>query len=1072
MRAEHTDQPKANRNGPDFSENRNGFLEGVVRWSIRNRILVGLVTLMLFLGGIWSTLSTPVDALPDLSDAQVIVYTAFDGQSPRTIEDQVTYPLTTALVSVPGSKTVRGYSFFGYSLVYVLFEDGTDPYWARSRVQEYLNTAQQRLPEGVTPSLGPDGTGVGWVYEYALVSENKSLQELRSLQDWYLKYALSSVDGVSEVASVGGYVKQYQVQLDPLRLQSLGITLADVEMAVKNANADVGGETLEMGESELMVRGQGYLHGLDDLKAVPVKYDAGAGTSVTLGDLAVIVEGPAMRRGVAELDGKGEVVGGIIVMRQGANALEVIRGVRQKLEELQHGLPAGVKIVPTYDRSELIVQSVRNLSFKLLEEMLMVALVCGLFLLHLRSALVAVFTLPAALLIAFLVMRYQGIHADIMSLGGIAIAVGAMVDGTIILIENTHKHLEREALKPPEQRRDNWSVVIEAASEVGPALFWSLLVITVSFIPVFVLTGQEGRLFKPLAFTKTWSMAAAAVLSVTVIPILLGYFVRGGIRSEHSNPVNRWLQAAYHPIAVFALRRPRTMITLALLLIGLTVYPFSKIGSEFMPPLNEGDLIYMPTTMPGISITKAKELLGQTDRILKTFPEVKQVFGKIGRAETPTDPAGLDMMETIIQLKPQKEWRPGMTSAKLIVEMDRALRIPGLTNAWTMPIKTRVDMLSTGIRTPVGLKISGPDLDTLNKLGIEAEGILRDVPGTQSAFAERTVGGNYLDIKVDRQKAARYGLNVADIQTVILTAVAGMPVTTTVEGLERYAVNLRYSRELRDNLPALKRILIPMPDGGEVPLEEVADISESNGPMVIRSEDTRPSSWVFVDLHTSDLGGYVKKAQKALAEKLLLPTGYNLTFSGQYESMQRAQKTLMKVIPMTLLLVILLLFLNTRSLARTFIVLCAVPFSLVGAVWILYLLDFNLSVAVWIGMIALAGLDAETGVVMLLYLDQVVDALRSENRPHDMDGLKQAILEGAVQRVRPKIMTAAVILAGLVPILWSHGPGSDVMKRIAAPMVGGVVTSVMLELAVYPALYLLWRKRNLGLREPPPKAVT
>jgi Cu(I)/Ag(I) efflux system membrane protein CusA/SilA len=1037
------------------------FLGAVVAWSIRNRIVVSLVTLMLLLGGLGAVLSTPLDAIPDMSDAQVIVYTEHKGQSPRIVEDQVTYPLTTALVSVPGSKTVRGYSFFGYSLIYVLFEDGTDPYWARSRVQEYLGTTAQRLPPGVTPVLGPDGTGVGWVFEYALVSDRHSLHELRSLQDWYLKYGLSAVEGVSEVASVGGYVKQYQVQLDPVRLQSFGLMLSDIERAVQNANADVGGETIELGEAEFMVRGKGYLGGLDDLKAVPVKYDRASGTSVLLGDVAVIVEGPEMRRGIAELDGKGEVVGGIVVMRQGANALEVIKGVKHKVEELKRGLPEGVRIVPTYDRSGLILKSVENLSFKLLEEMAIVGLICGLFLLHLRSALVALFTLPAALLIAFLIMRVQGIHADIMSLGGIAIAIGAMVDGAIILIENTHKHLEREGLKPPEARRDHWSVVIAAASEVGPALFWSLLVITVSFIPVFVLMGQEGRLFKPLAYTKTWAMAAAALLSVTVVPILLGYFVRGKIRSEESNPVNRWLKAAYRPVAELSLRRPRTVIAVAVVLVGATAIPFTKLGSEFMPPLHEGDLVYMPTTMPGISIAKARDLLEQTDRIIKSFPEVEQVFGKIGRAETSTDPAGLDMIETIIRLKPEREWRGGMTVDKLVRELDEALRLPGLTNAWTMPIKTRVDMLSTGIRTPIGVKISGPDLDTLNALGLEVEAILGRVEGTHSVFAERAVGGNYLDIEIDRHRAGRYGLNVSDIQSIIQMALAGMPVTTTVEGLERYVVTLRYSRELRDNLPALKRLLIPLPGGGDVPLEEVADVTLSKGPMVIRSEDTRPNSWVFVDLSTSDLGGYVENARKALGEKLSLPTGYSLAFSGQYESMQRARKTLLQVIPMTLLLVILLLFLNTRSLARTAIVLCAVPFSLVGAVWMLYLLDYNLSVAVWIGMIALAGLDAETGVVMLLYLDKAREKFVTENRLGSSDDLKQAILYGAVQRVRPKIMTAAVILGGLVPILWSHGPGSDVMKRIAAPMVGGVMTSVLMELAVYPAIYFLWQRRRL-----------
>lgn len=1037
------------------------FLAAVIAFSIRNRILVLLTTGLLLLGGLWALSKTPIDALPDMSDTQVIVYTEHIGQSPRTVEDQVTYPLTTALVSVPGSKTVRGYSFFGYSLIYVLFEDGTDPYWARSRVLETLNSAQRRLPEGVTPTLGPDGTGVGWVFEYALVSDRHSLQELRSLQDWYLKYALSSVDGVSEVASVGGEVKQYQIQVDPEKLQRLGIPLSEVEMAVKNSNSDVGGETLEMGEAEFMVRGQGNLRGLEDIRAIPVQHNHTEGVSVSLGEIATVSEGPEMRRGMAELDGKGEVAGGIVVMRQGANALEVIQSVKRKLEELKQGLPEGVRIVPTYDRSGLILGSVHNLGFKLAEEMLVVLLVCGLFLLHARSALVAFFTIPAALLIAFLFMRLQGIHADIMSLGGIAIAVGAMVDGAVILIENLHKHLEREARKPLEEQRNHWQIVLSSAAEVGPALFWSLLVITVSFLPVFALTGQEGRLFKPLAFTKTWAMAASAVLAITVVPILLGYFVRGGIRSEHQNPVNRLLKGLYGPVAELALRWPKAVIAVAILLVGITVIPFSKLGSEFMPPLHEGDLLYMPTTLPGISARKANELLGQTDRILKSFPEVDQVFGKIGRAETATDPAGLDMIETIIRLKPEEKWRQGMTEARLIAAMDSALKIPGLTNAWTMPIKTRVDMLSTGIRTPVGLKISGPDLDTLSKLGLEAEAILHDVPGTRSAFAERAVGGNYINVRVNRQKAALQGLNVSDIQMVLASAIGGMPITSTVEGLQRYTVSLRYPPEYRDNLPALRQTLISRPTGGTVPLEQVADISISRGPMVIRSEDTRPNAWVFVDLSTSDLGGYVHKAREALSQKLSLPAGYDLSFSGQYESMERARKTLAIVIPLTLLLIVILLYLNTRSLARTAIVLCAIPFSLVGAVWILYALDFNMSVAVWIGLIALAGLDAETGVVMLLYLDRAVDQFRGEGRLRSPENLKEAIRYGAVQRVRPKVMTAAVILAGLIPILWSQGAGSDVMKRIAAPMVGGVLTSVLMELAVYPAIYYLWRKRSI-----------
>ncbi len=1046
-----------------MTSERPGFLAKVIAASIRNRVLILLFGLLLAGAGIWSLFTTPVDAIPDLSDAQVIVYTEYKGQSPRTLEDQVTYPLTTALVSVPGAKTVRGYSFFGYSLVYILFEDGIDPYWARSRVAELLNSAQKRLPSGVTPTLGPDGSGVGWVFEYALVSEKLSLQELRSLQDWYLKYGLASVEGVAEVASVGGYVKQYQVQVDPSRLRSFGVSLSDIEMAIRRANADAGGEVLEMGEAEYMVRGQGLLRGLDDLRKVPVKYDPASGIAVTLGELSDLTEGPEMRRGLAELDGKGEVAGGVVVMRQGGNALQVIERVKKKIEELRAGLPEDVRIVPVYDRSGLILRAVDNLRGKLIEEMLVVALVCGLFLFHARSALVAVFTLPVAILMAFLVMRLQGLHADIMSLGGIAIAIGAMVDGAVILIENLHKHLEKEAEKPQESRRNHWDVVIEAASEVGPALFWSLLVITVSFLPVFVLGDQEGKLFKPLAFTKTWSMAASAILAVTVVPILLGYFVRGGIRSEERNPINRLLKKIYRPVVESSLRRPWQWIAFAVALIAITAIPFKKLGTEFMPPLFEGDILYMPTTLPGVSVAKAKELLQKTDHILKTFPEVEQVFGKIGRAETATDPAGLDMMETTVRLKPEKEWRTGMTVEKLVAEMDAALRLPGLTNAWTLPIKNRIDMLSTGIKTPVGVKISGPNLDTLARIGREVETALRHVPGTSSAFAERPLGGNYLDVRVDRDRAARYGLNVDDVQSVISTAVGGMPITTTIEGLERYSVNLRYNRELRDDLPALRRVAVPRPGGGEIPLEEVADIQISRGPMVIRSEGTRPNSWVFIDLSTSDLGGYVKQARIALTETVRLPQGYTLTFSGQYEYLERAQKKLWLVIPMTLLIIVILLYLNTRSLARTAIVLCAVPFSLVGAIWLLHLLGYNLSLAAWLGMIALAGLDAETGVVMLLYLDRAVESFAVSGRLRGITDLKDAIRHGAVQRVRPKIMTACVILAGLVPILWSHGTGSDVMKRIAAPMVGGVVTSVLIELAVYPALYLLWQRRKFSV---------
>jgi copper/silver efflux system protein len=1040
------------------------MLEKIIEWSIKNRILVVLLTVLAVCAGLWGLFSTPVDAIPDLSDVQVIVYTTYEGQSPRIVEDQVTYPLTTALLSVPGASVVRGYSFFGYSLVYVIFKDGTDIYWARSRVLEYLNYAQKRLPAGVVPTLGPDATGVGWVYEYALTSDKRSLQELRSYQDWYLKYGLSSIEGVSEVASVGGYVKQYQVTVDPGRVQAYGIPLRDVETAIMNANSDVGGEVIEMAEAEYMIRGLGYIKSIDDIRAIPVTTDLRRGVAVRIGDIADVALGPEMRRGAAELDGRGEVAGGIVVMRYGENARKVIAAVKERLKVLSAGLPSDVKIVPTYDRSSLIERAIANLRDKLVEEMIIVALVCVLFLFHLQSAAVAVFTLPAAVLMAFFVMRVQGLSANIMSLGGIAIAIGAMVDAAIIMIENAHKRLETEAAKPPGGRSPHWQVILESSKEVGPPLFWSLLVITVSFVPIFTLEAQEGRLFRPLAFTKTYSMAAAAILAVTIVPVLMGFFVRGKIRPERENPLNGMLISLYHPAVRFVMKHPKAVIASALVIVAVTVLPFVRLGSEFMPPLYEGDLLYMPTTLPGVSIRKSKEVLQQTDKIIRTFPEVERVFGKAGRAETATDPAGLDMLETVILLKPQNQWPRGETPEKLIRRLDDAVRFPGLTNSWTMPIKTRIDMLSTGIKTPVGIKISGPDLDTLQLIGKRVEAAVRTVKYTASAFAERAVGGNYLDVKIDRDKAARYGLNIADVQQVIRTALGGMSLTTTVEGLERYSVNLRYNREQRDDLDGIRRVLVSSPSGLQIPLGQVASFEIAKGPMVIRSEGSRPNAWVFVDMRGTDIGNYVRLARRAVASRVNLPVGYSILWSGEFEYMQRSQKRLMIVIPITLLIIFIIIFLNTRSIVRTAIVLCAVPFSLVGALWFLYVLGFNMSVAVWVGLIALAGLDAETGVVMLLYLDRAFEEAKRRGGL-TLAGLREAIDHGAVNRVRPKIMTASVIVAGLVPILWSNGTGSDVMKRIAAPMVGGVVTSVLMELLVYPAIYFLWKKREITKRE-------
>lgn len=1037
------------------------MLEKIIEFSLKNKFLIILITLITIVWGIYSMQNINLDAIPDLSDVQVIIYTEYPGQSPRIIEDQVTYPLTTSMVSVPGSEVVRGYSFFGYSLVYVIFKDGTDLYWARSRVLEYLNYSQKRLPPNVVPTLGPDATGVGWVFEYTLSSKKRSLQELRSIQDWYLKYELTAVDGVSEVASIGGYVKQYQVTVDPVKLLAYNISIDMVEMAIKKSNNDVGGGVIEMGETEFMVRGLGYIKSIEDIKEIPVMVNKNTNTPVYIKDIADVTIGPLMRRGIAESDGKGETVGGIVVMRSGENALKTIENVKNKLETLKPGLPDDVKINIVYDRSSLIQSAIDTLSGKLIEEIIIVALVCILFLFHARSAMVAVFTLPTAILMSFIVMKIQGINANIMSLGGIAIAIGAMVDAAIIMVENAHKHIEEDNLKPPEQRRERGKLILDASKEVGPSLFYSLLVITVSFIPVFTLEAQEGRLFRPLAFTKTYSMAAAAILSITIVPILMSYWIKGKIKPEEKNPINRFLIKIYHPVVDFAIKYRWGVLIVAFLLILSLLIPLNKIGSEFMPPLYEGDLLYMPTTMPGISVTKAKEILQQSDKIISQFPEVHHVFGKVGRAETSTDPAGFDMLETTIMLKPESEWRPGMTVDKLISELDQAVKFPGVTNAWTMPIKTRTDMLSTGIKTPVGIKISGPDLNELQNIGQQVESVMRKVPGTASAFAERSVGGNYLDIDINRFEAGRYGLTIDDVEKVIMTAIGGMSVTNTVEGLERYTVNLRYSRELRDNIEAIKRVLISAPTGEHVPLGQIASIIPRKGPMVIRSEDTRPNAWVYVDIKNIDVGTYVKNAQKAVAEQIKLPAGYNIVWSGEFEYMERSSRRMMLIIPLTLFIVFLIIYLNTRSIIKVGIVFLAIPLSLIGAFWFVYLLGYNLSMAIWVGIIALAGLDAETGVVMLLYLDVALKEWRQKGKLNSLTDLKDAIHHGAVKRVRPKIMTASVILAGLLPIMWSHGAGADVMQRIAAPMIGGVVTSVLGELVVYPVLYYLWKSWDL-----------
>ncbi len=1044
------------------TDNKNdGLIAKIIEWSINNKFMVIILTLAMVAGGLYALKNIPLDAQPDLSDVQVIIYTDYAGQGPKIVEEQVTYPMTTKMLSVPFAQTVRGYSFFGFSMVYIIFEDGTDIYWARSRVLEYLSSLQKDLPAGVTPTLGPDATGLGWVYQYVLKSDKRNLQELRSIQDWFLRYELSALPGVSEVASIGGYVKQYQVNVNPNKLASFGIPLSKVKMAIKESNNDVGGRLLEISEMEFMVRGLGYIKSVEDLKKIAIGYSAQTGTPIFLENVASIDIGPELRRGVADWNGEGETVGGIIVMRYGENALEVINRAKQRLEELKTSLPEDVQIITAYDRSELINSAISNLKWTLIEESLIVSLIIIIFLLHFRSSLVAIITLPTAVLAAYIVMYYQGINANIMSLGGIAIAIGAMVDAAIVMVENSHTHLAHEQTLPIEKQRPHWTLILESAKEVGPSIFYSLLIISVSFLPVFTLEQQEGRLFKPLAFTKTYSMGMAAILAVTIVPVLLGYFVRGKMRSEEDNPLTKFLAKIYHPVVDFVMKKRWAVIVTAAILVAITIIPYSKLGSEFMPPLYEGDLLYMPTTLPGISITKAKEILQQTDRIIKTFPEVKSVFGKIGRAETATDPAPLSMIETTIQLKPKEEWRPGVTPESLIEEMNSAIQIPGLTNAWTMPIKTRIDMLATGIKTPVGIKIGGPDLEVLQRIGKEIEQVAKTIKGTRSAYAERSVGGNYLDFNINREAIARYGLKTGDVQDIIMSAIGGMNITKTVEGLERYPVNLRYQRDYRSNIEDLKRVRIPIPNGGNILLSDVADLEIKKGPPMIKSENARPNAWVYIDIKDIDVGTYVENAKKIISKEVEIPTGYSIIWSGQYEYMERSSQKLAMVIPITLLLVIMLLYINTKSWMKTGIVLLAMPFSLVGAIWFLYLAGFNMSVAVWVGIIALLGVDAETGVIMLLYLDIAYDKFKKNGMLKSFADLREAIFEGAVKRIRPKMMTVLTTMLGLFPIIIGTGIGSDVMKRIAAPMVGGIITSFLMELTVYPAIYYLIKRREL-----------
>lgn len=1039
------------------------MIESIIRWSIGNRFFVLLITLIIAFGGLYSLQKTPVDALPDLSDVQVIIKTSYPGQAPQVVQDQVTFPLTTAMLSVPGAQTVRGYSFFGDSYVYIIFDDDTDLYWARSRVLEYLSQVASSLPDSAKPQLGPDATGVGWVYIYALTdkSGNHDLSQLRSIQDWFLKYELQTVPGVSEVSAVGGMVKQYQVQVDPDKLRAYNVPLSHIQMALKRGNKETGASVVEMAEAEYMVTATGYIQSVGDIEKIPLGINE-QGTPLRIGDVATVNLGPQMRRGIAELNGEGEVVGGVVVMRFGENAQQTINGVKEKLESLKSSLPEGVEIVPVYDRSKLIDRAVDNLWSKLLEELAVVAIVCVAFLFHLRSSIVAVVTLPLGILVSFIIMYMQGINANIMSLGGIAIAIGAMTDGAIVMIENMHKHME----KTPLTDENRWQIVAKAASEVGPALFFSLLIITVSFLPVFILEAQEGRMFSPLAYTKTYAMAASAGLAITLVPVLMGYFIRGKVVSEKKNPLNRLLIAIYMPVLKQVMKFPKSTIVAAVLVTIIGFWPVDKIGSEFIPPLDEGDLMYMPTTYPGISIGKAREILQQTDKLIRTVPEVETVFGKVGRAETATDPAPLTMIETFIQLKPQEEWREGVTTESLKAEFDKLVKFPGLTNAWVMPIKTRIDMLATGIKTPVGIKVAGPELDVIQEIGQQIEQILPEVTGTASVYSERVAGGRYIKVDISRDKASRFGLNIEDVQQVVSTAIGGMNVTQTVEGQERYPVNLRYPQDYRDSPEQLSRLPVVTPSGQRIALGDVADIRVENGPPGIKSENARLNGWTFIDIDGVDVGTYVESAKIHLANNLKLPAGYSITWAGQYEYMERAKEKLTYVLPLTLAIIVILLYLNFRAFSEVAIIIVTLPMAMIGGLWLMYLEGFNFSVAVGVGFIALAGVAVEIGVIMLVYLNQALAELKekAEERaePISDDAYQDALLHGAGLRVRPVMMTVATIIIGLMPILYGTGTGSEIMSRIAAPMVGGMTSAVLLTLIVLPVIYSIVKKPELN----------